>query len=316
MVRKPSDQASPAPPATITRMPAAIARLKPRSMTRSVCQRSLADARHHRGRERRRRLRRPRASASRLSIDRARSQPRRAQRARREVRRDPRRPGSCDPSAIASISGSRSSQRTSAKLRFEQMAQPPLGAMEVRLHRAHRHVQRLGQILVTHALHVVPVDQHLVRASAAARSPSAGDPSSTRSPNARSSAPAGAAGDRHRPIVERRGRQLRPLLRQHVDRRCDRSTSTASPRRGNTAGPCAPSGTRPAPALRRAPGSGCSARSAQRPGPCTDRPAREMRFHRPAGTARPARARPPPRNVRVAGAPDSGSPSFAHCVED
>ena len=66
-----------------------------------------------------------------------------------------------ESSAIVLISGSRSSQRTSAILRFEQVPQAPLRPVEVRHH--HRHVQRLGEIFVMHALQIVPVDEDLHR---------------------------------------------------------------------------------------------------------------------------------------------------------
>ena len=45
---------------------------------------------------------------------------------------------------------------------IEEVAQPPLGTMQVSLDGTHRHVQRLGEILVFHPLQVMPVDQHLV----------------------------------------------------------------------------------------------------------------------------------------------------------
>ena len=258
----------------------------------------LADARHHAPRERRRRLRAPPAAASRFSIDRGRAQaaPRSSAHDATCARVLGGRAASV-PSAIASISGSRSSQRTSAKLRFEQVPQPPLGAVEVRLHRAHRHVQRLGEILVTHALHVVPVDQHLVLAPAAARSPSAADPSSPGRRTRDRRPPAGAAGDRPRPsssdALASSGRSCDSTL---IDDAID-------PRRQLrlAAEVGQPLVHLQEHVLRQLLGAGairrCCARSAQRPGLCTDRPAPETRFHRPAGTARPARAR--------------GSPSFA-----
>jgi hypothetical protein len=34
--------------------------------------------------------------------------------------------------------------------------------VKMRLHRAHRQIQRRRQFLVTHPLHIVPVDQHLI----------------------------------------------------------------------------------------------------------------------------------------------------------
>ena len=46
---------------------------------------------------------------------------------------------------------------------LERAPQQALGTVQVRLDRAHRHLQRRGQVLVTHALEIVAIDQQLIR---------------------------------------------------------------------------------------------------------------------------------------------------------
>src|SRR5688572_26179536 len=211
----PSDHNRPVAALTITRMPAAIARLKPRSIARSVFHRSWTTrditscANPGDGGAMSR-------IASSCSIDRARAS-RGAQTAHDATWAASSADNASESSAIASINGSRSSQRTSAVLRFEQVPQAPLRAMQVCFHRAHRQVQRLGEVLVSHALQVVPVDQDLVlerQLFDRLLQPILDDQVAKRA-IVRGGLDARAIV--FIAIVERRGRQLGPLLRQHVD---------------------------------------------------------------------------------------------------